>query len=441
MRFFRRLGRSISIKIILVFISASALLAWGLWFSLGITFERQLSDSIRPYFSNYLISLQNEVGFPPDINVAKRITEQASVNIVIEAPTFSWASNGDFIDKDYLDVKIQRVGPQGITSEAGFYKDNFILRTFNQGYITSFIITEKLHKTTRVKEILITVIAALFIIGLIYAFVYFTFRPFKTIQQGVKQIGDGDFSHRLPINRRDELGDLSKSINKMADNIEQMLEAKRQLLLAISHELRTPITRAKIALSMMDDSHQKASAEEDMNEMESLIHELLESERLKGNHAPLDLSKANVNDVIYQIQGRFFENAPVVLNLDSQLPEITIDANRIGLAIKNLIKNALTANRQPDDKVIISTACDEQTLTISVEDSGVGIPAEKIKLLTEPFYRIDHSRQRSTGGFGIGLYLIKAIIDAHQGELIIQSRVDQGTVVHIVLPALPIDAT
>ncbi len=429
----RRLMYSLSVKLVAIFLAASVALTGLLWWSLDISFERQFSDTIKPYFSKYLISLQEEVGFPPDIAIAKKITQQDPVHIVIEAPSYRWSSNGDFIEKPYLDVKVQRLGSKGVISEAGFYKGNFILRTFRQGYIISFIITEKLEKLPKPKDIILILCVALLLIGVLFWLIHRLFLPIVNIQQGLNRIGDGDVKYRLAINRSDELGELATTINQMSDNIEQMLEAKRQLLLAISHELRTPITRAKLALSLLDENEDIDSISEDINEMERLIQELLESERLREKHTPLELNTVNINEIIYQVQGRFFADAPLVLSLENDLPPLELDAGRISLAIKNIIKNALTASNK-GAKVIVTTSQTDSYITVRVDDSGMGIDKKLIPHLTEPFYRTDRSRQRSTGGVGIGLYLIKAIIDAHQGELIIDSEIDQGTTVIVQLP-------
>ncbi len=130
----------------MLFLATSVMLTGLLWWSLDISFKRQFSDTIKPYFSKYIVTLQKELSFPPDVTVAKEIAARSPVDIVIEAPNYRWSSNGDFIEKPYLDVKLQRLGSKGLISEAGFYKGNFILRTFNQGYITSFIITEHLDR-------------------------------------------------------------------------------------------------------------------------------------------------------------------------------------------------------------------------------------------------------------------------------------------------------
>ncbi len=174
------------------------------------------------------------------------------------------------------------------------------------------MLTEKISPTLNRHELWFALGATVVILTLLYGVISYLFRPVAAIERGVHRIGNGEVSYRLVVPRSDEIGLLAASINKMADNIEDMLEAKRQLLLAISHELRTPITRSKIALSMVDDEAIKKHVSEDLDEMNRLIHELLESERLRGNHTPLSLHRANLNDIVYQVQGRFFDDAPLL---------------------------------------------------------------------------------------------------------------------------------
>ncbi|PIE45546.1 MAG: hypothetical protein CSA45_02335 [Gammaproteobacteria bacterium] len=431
---FDRFRHSLSVKLVGVFLLTATILVGLLWTLLDITFDQQFSENIRPHFNKYLIALQEQIGSPPDLKTALRIVNDVPVDIIIEAPGYKWSSSGEFIDKNHLDVKLQRIGETGLLSESGFYKQHFILRIFDQGHITSFIITESPDQWLIYKKIGIIVGVTLLVIALLYFAIHILFRPVGQIERGIRIIGGGQISHRLTINRKDEFGSLSTSINQMAANIENMLEAKHQLLLAISHELRTPITRAKIALSMLDDSAAKESIVEDIEEMQLLIHELLESERMRGQHAIISLKPTDINELIYQTQGRFFADAPLTLELAKSLPIITVDAKRIGLAIKNLIKNALTASKKPTDPVTITTSTRSDKLLITVTDQGVGIDKKHLKKVTEPFYRTDSSRQRKTGGFGIGLYLIKEIIQAHHGELILTSEPGKGTRASIVLP-------
>ena len=107
------------------------------------------------------------------------------------------------------------------------------------------------------------------------------------LKKGAERIEKGDLNYRVQSNRQDELGELTESINHMADSLQSMLEAKRQLLMAISHELRTPITKAKLRLEFMPESDEKEQLREDIDEIDLLISDLLETERLNNEHAAL----------------------------------------------------------------------------------------------------------------------------------------------------------
>lgn len=431
-------SKSLSVKVLGIFLLALTALLFTVWLTLGASFQRMFSDGIKPYFTRHLISLQNQVGVPPDLDVAKKITQDNSaVTIEVQAPQYRWSSSKKFIDIKNLDVQLQRVGAQGLLSEAGFHQGNFVMRTYEQGYTITFILAKPLNASSDNYSMWLVLGATVIVFSLLYLAISRLLNPVLKAERGIRRIGGGDVSYRLEVDRQDEMGSLARSINKMANNIEEMLETKRHMLLAISHELRTPITRAKIGLSMLDDEVIKDSVIEDLDEMETMIHELLESERLRGNHAPLSLHRININEVIYQVQGRYFEDEPLILALDEHIPDLLVDASRIGLAVKNVIKNALTASQGSNSKVIVTTHADDRRVLVSISDSGEGIAAKDLPRLTEPFYRPDSSRQRKTGGFGIGLYLIKAIMDAHHGEMHIDSGLNLGTTVTLIFPARP----
>lgn len=431
-------SRSLSIKMLAIFVLAAVALLLLLWLAMGMKFRYTFGGGIQSFFTSHLVNLQAQVGSPPDLDIAKQITqENLGISIEVDAPGYRWSSNGKFILEDDLTIELQRIGESGMLFEAGFYHESFVLRTFNHGYITSYIIAEPLAPSPQQSEVWTVLTIAVLIFSALFWGVSRVFRPVHTIEQGIRRIGSGDVNYRITVNRQDELGSLTTSINDMADSIEEMLVAKRHLLLAISHEMRTPITRAKLALSLLEDDEGKASVMEDLVEMEEMVEELLESERLQGNHTPLLLKRTNLNEVIYQVQGRFFAEAPLLLWLDDSIPDLLIDAGRMSLAIKNVIKNALTSSRSIDSKVIVTTHADDWRVLVCVSDSGEGIAAKDLPRLTEPFYRPDRSRQRKTGGSGIGLYLIKAVMDAHNGELHIDSGLNLGTTVTLILPVKP----
>jgi signal transduction histidine kinase len=255
-------------------------------------------------------------------------------------------------------------------------------------------------------------------------------------------MGQGHLDHRVPVRADNDLGELASSINTMASDIEQMLDAKRQLLLGASHELRSPLTRAKVATQLIENPRQRELLEENLLEMEHLITDILESERMKSGHAVLELSNVDLIQLVESVVSEMQAEGVVVESPDT-LPTLQLDETRITILLRNLISNALTHNGNTSP---VKVALQQQgnAVLIAVCDSGPGIAPEHIEKLTEPFYRTDDSRTRSTGGFGLGLHLAKLIVEAHGGQLRIISSTtasgefggSTGTRVEVDLPVL-----
>jgi signal transduction histidine kinase len=215
-----------------------------------------------------------------------------------------------------------------------------------------------------------------------------------------------------------------------------MLEAKQQMLLAISHELRSPLTRTKVALEFMEDDQTRQSILEDVEEMERLIEDLLESERLNTRHSKLQRSSVNLAELVEKLLSTDFgdRRERIGFAAPASLEPEAIDATRIRLLVKNLIENALCHSQDdagPVEVTITQTAADQ---TLRVRDHGAGMSPEQVNNATEPFYRADSSRCRDTGGFGLGLYLCRRIAEAHGGSLTITSEPGRGTEVIVELP-------
>ena len=222
----------------------------------------------------------------------------------------------------------------------------------------------------------------------------------------------------------------------MADSLQSMLEAKRQLLLAISHELRTPITKAKLRLEFMPDSDEKDQLKEDIQEIELLISDLIEAERLNGDHAVLTAEPTPIAAFVEGVCEQF-ESYPggLQLELPTEDRDIVIDNLRVRLLITNLVNNAIRHGE--GNPIVVRVGFDDDCARLEVEDRGEGIAQEHLSQISEPFYRADSARQRNTGGFGLGLYLCRLIAQAHGGELIIQSQLGEGTHIIVKLPPHP----
>ncbi|NKB76846.1 MAG: hypothetical protein GKR96_07285 [Gammaproteobacteria bacterium] len=224
----------------------------------------------------------------------------------------------------------------------------------------------------------------------------------------------------------------------MAEDIDNMLEAKRQLLLGISHELRSPLTRSKVHLALLPESSAHLEIAKDIEMMEQLITELLESERLNSQHATLQPETTDLEQLISGLIEKNFDTSSITQKLERI--EASVDIARLKLLISNLLQNAIIHNgkNQPPPGIYLTSdsSSGKQGFQITVEDFGKGIAKEHIPFLTEPFYRADPSRQRKTGGYGLGLYLCRMILQAHGGTLNIESKEEEGTRVICKFPQL-----
>jgi signal transduction histidine kinase len=218
----------------------------------------------------------------------------------------------------------------------------------------------------------------------------------------------------------------------MSARIKSMLEGKTGLLLAISHELRSPMTRMRINLELLEDSKTRRKLIDDLREMESLVSAILESEKLGSGHAPLNLRKCQLLRLIEEVVAAH----PAADRIKTSLTPVEIDGDelRLKLLVKNLIDNACHYSRAGNGQVEVRLLNVDDGASIEVLDQGVGIDPGDLPRLTEAFYRPDSSRGRDTGGYGLGLYLCKLVVDAHHGRLSIESEPGKGTRVVVVLP-------
>jgi signal transduction histidine kinase len=208
-------------------------------------------------------------------------------------------------------------------------------------------------------------------------------------------------------------------------------------MLAISHELRSPLTRSKVALEFLEDNSIRQNLLEDIEEMERLITDILESEALNTRHASLRREEAELSGIVRSILETDFSHQAHRIEFLAPTNYFAgeFDLTRIRLLLRNLLENALRYSPEEGEPVRIELGKQGKGVFIRVTDHGPGIPAEHLERITEPFYRADPARSRHTGGFGLGLYLCRRIAEAHGGELLIRSQPGQGAEVTAVLNA------
>ena len=423
---------SLSGRLLLLFMGTAILLAVVVRAGFRYAVEGGFERLAGPHVEEYLQHLFNELGDPPTPERAARLAERLPLQIhLLGAET--WSSDGAPPESPPR-RSTARILPDGTEVEIGRGRDGFTVRA-QRGSVTVVLVPRGFEPAGSAPfAVILTIAAVLALLALAYHLIRRLFRPIETIQSGVARIGAGDLGHRLEIRRRDELGALARSVNAMADDIEAMLEAKRQLLLAISHELRSPLTRARLNAELLDDSSPRQALLADLGELETLLGELLESERLRGRHAVLGREAVDPTALLVGLIDESFRGRDILLDLDPAGTWLSLDPMRIRLLVRNLLTNALRHTPPGAPPPALSSHVDNAGWTLVVSDGGAGIAPEHLPRLTDPFYRADPSRRRGSGGVGLGLYLARAIADVHGGALEVESAPDEGTRVRVYIP-------
>jgi len=371
-------------------------------------------------------SIANSIGSPPDTAIAQQLANQLQSSIVIVGPNFNWKSGGikTISEAECLSFDTARTEQELLDD-----KDRLIFRRGDY----CFYFPDLLRPLSQQGKLyfVLGIGGFLLVLGLAYWRIHWLFRPIKDLKGGVDTVTAGNLAHRVKIDRNDELGDLGQSVNGMTDRLQQMLEAKHHLLLAISHELRSPLTRAKILAEMITQPELKNKLGGDLNRLNRLIGALLEAERINHNHDALQLENI---DLLPLLEGILedYPNHPLYLSTEGGPKPVLLDELRFTLMLHNLLENAI---KYRDGKnVDIKVAFMADHVQISVIDQGPGISPEHLDKIGEAFYRPDTSRNRNTGGYGLGFYLGKVISQAHGGNIRINSDQGKGTRVIVTLP-------
>ena len=247
------------------------------------------------------------------------------------------------------------------------------------------------------------ILSILFIVGL-YFFISKYLRPVQLMKNRIESLEEGDLKSKIDIIGEDELADLSQSMNQLIEDINILLENKHQLLLEVSHELRSPLARMQLLIAMIPKHKNLDKLKEEIEFLESMISNLLLSDRLSMPYSKLDLENYTTREVVNKLMDMF----PVKrqkIKIDNHVPDelVYIDETKFTLALRNLLDNAIKYSKDNIEISLIIVKND--SFEFQVKDSGRGVSKEKINMLAEPFYQID--QDVSTKGFGLGLTICK----------------------------------
>lgn len=268
-------------------------------------------------------------------------------------------------------------------------------------------------------------------------------KPISKVVEITQKISDGDYDTRFKDGiRTKELHELAHAVNQMAESLEEQEALRKRLASDVTHELRTPVANISSYMEMMIDEVMEPTPErlqncyDELQRLSGLISDLERLRQEENENLTLEKSDVNLRELSQTVMGTF-ESQLREKHLDGQVTGdasvVSADEGRIQQVITNLVSNAIKySNDGGTVRVIIEDTKDSGI--IHVEDSGIGIPQEDLKRIFERFYRTDKSRNRKTGGAGIGLTIAKTIVQAHKGKISVESEEGKGSRFTIILP-------
>ncbi len=267
-------------------------------------------------------------------------------------------------------------------------------------------------------------------------------RPVKHIAKSAEALGKHNLSKRVNINSNDEIGSLAKSFNRMADSVQNTIELQKRFISDAAHELKTPLASMKTTVTGAMDSEKSPQECQELltflsgriNTQEELIGSLLFLARADEGRLPMEIKVINLPDVIREAEDAFrylYEDKKVELQTDmeAEIP-LMADPRMLFQLFSNLLDNALK-HTPSGGSVIIIAVNEKDSVSIEVKDTGKGIPEEHLPHIFERFYRIE---ENNDNGFGLGMAICKSIVEAHGGDISVESKLGKGTVFKIRLP-------
>jgi len=415
-------GKLVLIMLVMAFCLMGLVLGFFIHFvnpTVGATVSRMLGDYGRRIAAD-----------SPDLREAQRLAARFQVQIRYEGPDGHWTTDeslptiGQALDE-------ARMGPWRAYS---WGRSRYVVDAPSGGrYLFVWEFGERTHAAhDKLLVLLLTLMIAVFFAA--HLVMSRALRPLRALQEGVARLSTGDLEVVLENRTRDEFGALTDAFNRMAARVKEMVRARDQLLLDVSHELRSPLTRLKVALALLPDSAKKAQAEADAAEMDAMTTELLELERLRDGRT-LRTTREDLVELLHEA-ARTYKDTPPGIQVSASHPEIPLDLDVDGVrtVLRNLLGNAVKYSL-PDSRPIELTATRERdALVVRVIDDGPGIPAPDLVSIFEPFFRVDRSRSRKTGGYGLGLSICKRIVEAHGGHIEATNRPGRGTCFTLTFP-------
>ncbi|MBF8756757.1 ATP-binding protein [Pseudomonas guariconensis] len=290
----------------------------------------------------------------------------------------------------------------------------------------------------------VTVLIGAAMLGCLLLWVWPHWRDLERLKETARRLGQGQMAERTHISPRSNIGELAGVFDTMASDLERHVNQQRELLNAVSHELRTPLTRLDFGLVLLFDEVPPPCRKRllelvgHVRELDELVLELLSYSRLQNADQARERVEVSLLELVDSVLGGFAEELDGrgiqwEVRAETRLPRFVLDPRLTARAVQNLVRNAM---RYCDESLLLRLRLEEDgACLVTVEDDGIGIPPEERERIFQPFYRLDRSRDRSTGGFGLGLAISRRAIEGQGGTLTVAQSALGGAQFRIRLPA------
>ncbi|MED3573705.1 sensor histidine kinase [Cytobacillus praedii] len=367
-------------------------------------------------------------------NVLGSSSDTASFEKYLRIPSSSISAEGEIVEDNWKDEPyIATISPIEMNGQPAAYvfmfENTASVHSLIQGLNDHFFLAGWI-------SVCLTIIIIIFLSRGIT-------KPLLKMKEATSQISKGQFSVSLPISSHDELGDLAKSIELLATDLNYLKQERNEFLASISHELRTPLTYIKgyadiVQKRKLPDEEREKYLKiivEETNRLSELIKELFNLAKIDQNSFVIHKERIDLKPFFKKMEQKLslaFQEKKI--NFELLCPENTLiqaDPLRLEQIILNLLDNSMKYS-QAGAKIELKVWQNKKSIHISVLDNGKGIPEKEIPLIFNRFYRVEKSRARSLGGTGLGLAIVKELVQAHGAEIMVRSQENVGTEIELI---------
>lgn len=385
--------------------------------------------------------------------------------IVLDDSDFKTVVNGVVTSTEYSEYGIEIADENSTSVEGGRYRinrsgDNYIL-TVNSvanlsGRKLEFVSKQDITAVydryeSQINQLQTWSVRLSLIAGIILLLlVKLLLHPLKRVEKGMHSIAKGDYEKKLSTKGNSEISILAADVNQMSIEIEKTISEKERLLEKrkifigdMAHEMKTPLTAilglsdiltVRPMLSMEQRMEYSDTIHKEALRLKTMSGKLLELIQLQGGELPMEqLDLKEVMEEVLDVEEPILKEKKITLKATLETCNLIGDKDLLKSLFYNLLDNARKASRE-GNCIWLKVEPKNETIIITVQDQGMGMPPEEIEKITEPFYMVDKSRSRKNGGAGLGLSLCKEIIALHKGTLQIESKEGEGSIFRIILP-------